>query len=404
MRNRISVMILLLLCCIFVSGSLQAQAREAGGAEQIPMRGVWVGTVNHIDYPSIPTKDSKILKREIDTVIKNCKAEGFNAIFLQVRPDSDAIYPSEVYPWSAYLTGVQGLAPIDGFDPLAYWVQQAHANEMQLHAWINPYRITTNGVEEWNALSQQNPAKLHPDWVIQYSNQNFYYNPALPEVRALIEAGVMEIVHNYDVDGIHMDDYFYPGKDFPDQAYYMALNQGQFSTIEDWRRNNVNILIQEIDQQVHEVRADIQWGISPSGVWENQSANPLGSDTQGGNPSYSKLYADTRLWALSGWIDYIAPQIYWNIGHDKADYTKLVNWWSDTLKDSPTKLYIGLADYKAYQVKPGNVWYGGTELCRQMKLNQDNEKVAGEIHFRYQLIMSDPMIKRVISDTYTKEK
>lgn len=391
-------LIFIIVCFFTVTLNCYAKEGEVSGSDT--MRGVWVATVNHIDYPSVPTSNSSILKKEIDEVIRNCKEEGFNAIFLQVRPNSDAIYPSDIYPWSAYLTGTQGVAPTKSFDPLEYWVEQAHKNNMELHAWINPYRITTNGVDEWNALNANNPARLHPDWVIQYTNGNFYFNPALPEVRAMIEAGVMEIVNRYKVDGIHMDDYFYPGKDFPDQAYYAILNNGKFSNIEDWRRNNVNVLIQEIDQLIHGKDPDLQWGISPSGVWENQSANSLGSNTQGGNPSYSKLYADTRLWALSGWIDYIAPQIYWNVGHEKADYATLVNWWSKTLKNSPTKLYIGLADYKAYQVPDDSVWYGGTEIARQMQMNQETEKVSGEIHFRYKSIVNNPVLSQTIKQRY----
>ena len=386
--------------CLCLLCPLTVYAKEGEDMASVPMRGVWVATVNHIDYPSVPTSNGNVLKKEIDEVVNNCKAEGFNAIFLQVRPNSDAIYSSTIYPWSSYLTGTQGKAPTKQFDPLDYWIKQAHKNGIELHAWINPYRITSNGVAEWNALDPQNPARLHSDWVIQYGNDNFYFNPALPEVRAMIEAGVMEIIDGYDVDGIHMDDYFYPGKDFPDQAYYAILNNGQFSSIEDWRRNNVNILIQEIDQLVHSKDVNIQWGISPSGVWENKSANPLGSDTMGGNPSYSKLYADTRLWAMSGWIDYIAPQIYWNIGHEKADYKTLVEWWSDTLKDSPTKLYIGLADYKAYQVQADSVWYGGTEIQKQMQMNKDNEKVSGEIHFRYKIVVNDPVLSQTIGTMY----
>lgn len=395
--KKIAGYIFMVLCLL---STMNCYGKEVAGKETAPMRGVWVATVNHIDYPSVPTNNSNTLKREIDEVIRNCKEVGFNAIFLQVRPNSDAIYPSDIYPWSAYLTGTQGKAPTKNFDPLAYWIEQAHKNNMELHAWINPYRITSNGVEEWNALSPRNPARLHSDWVIRYTNDNFYFNPALPEVRAMIKTGVMEIVNRYDVDGIHMDDYFYPGKDFPDQAYYAILNDGKFSNIEDWRRNNVNILIQELEQLIHKANPKLQWGISPSGVWENQSANPLGSNTMGGNPSYSKLYADTRLWALSGWIDYIAPQIYWNMGHEKADYTTLVKWWSETLKNSPTKLYIGLADYKAYQVQADSVWYGGTELTKQMQMNQENSKVSGEIHFRYRLVVSDPVLLQTVKEEY----
>ena len=401
--------LLIVLLCICICGMpMSAYAKESIKSSSAAKRsntenelhGVWIATVKHIDYPTIPTTNAKTLRNEIDRQVSDCKEMGFNTIFLQVRPNCDAIYPSALFPWSAYLTGNQGVAPDGGFDPLAHWIKTAHAKGMELHAWINPYRITSDGEKEWNAVSAKSPAKLHPEWVIQYTDGNYYFNPAIPEVRQLIEAGIMEIVNQYEVDGIHMDDYFYPGKDFPDEAYYAANNQQNFTSIADWRRNNVTTLVKEINQQVHAAKSDIQWGISPSGVWENKSANALGSNTQGGNPSYSKMYADTRLWATEGWIDYIAPQIYWNIGHEKADYAILLDWWTTTLAGSQTKLYIGLADYKAYQATETSVWYGGTELKKQMQMNADNGVVDGEIHFRYKLISEDTVLRKLITNKY----
>ena len=353
------------------------------------MKGIYVSTVLNLDYPAAPTTDSAQLKAQIDSIVTNCSNLGMNSIFFQVRPCTDAFYQSSIFPWSKYATGVQGIAPSNGFDPLAYFITQAHAKKMTLHAWVNPYRITKNPAD-WNTLAANNPAKLHPEWVKVYTDGNYYFDPGIPAVRSLIESGVQELITNYDLDGIHMDDYFYPGIAFPDDATFAAFNNNQFSNKADWRRNNVNLLIQELDYIIHSYNPNLQFGISPSGVWENQSANPLGSPTKGGHPSYSKLFADTRKWALEGWIDYIAPQIYWENGHKLCDYATLQNWWATTLAGSDTKLYIALANYRANDASATSPWYNGAEISRQMLQNKQNPNVSGEIHFRYGTIMSNP--------------
>lgn len=364
------------------------------------MQGMWISTVYNLDYPSSPTTDSAQLKAEADEILDNCKEMGINNVFLQVRPASDALYKSSIYPWSAYLTGQQGTAPADGFDPLQYWIEGAHSRGMKLHAWVNPYRATkVSSGDALSSLAATNPAKLHPEYIIKYTDGNYYYNPALPEVRQLVIDGIMEIVNNYDVDGIHMDDYFYPGTDFNDEASFQQL-KGSFTDKGDWRRNNVNLLVAGIKSAIDASGKDVEFGISPAGIWANSSNNPLGSNTSG-NEAYYSNYADTRKWALEGTVDYIAPQIYWEIGHSVADYATLVNWWSETLKDAPAKLYIGLADYKSNGVTDSaSPWYAGNEIVKQVNMNKSIPKISGEIHFRYKMIMNTSGLTDKIKQLY----
>lgn len=209
------------------------------------MRGVWVATVANIDYPSRQGLTADELKSEADTILDNIAAMGLNTVFFQVRPSADALYQSDIFPWSCYVSGTAGQAPDQDFDVLSYWVEAAHSRGLQLHAWLNPYRITRSGQEELDALPETSPARQHPEWVVEYDG-NYYFNPGLPAVQQLVVDGAAEIVRNYDVDGIHLDDYFYPGTDFNDAAAYERYG-ADFDDIDDWRRDNVNDLIATLD-------------------------------------------------------------------------------------------------------------------------------------------------------------
>lgn len=371
---------------------------DSGSVKTSEMRGVWVATVLNIDYPSSAATDPEALKNEALKVLDNVKAIGFNAVFLQVRPASDAIYNSQYFPWSKYLTGTQGVAPEDGFDPLEFWVTEAHKRGIELHAWINPYRITKIKVGEakydFNSLASSNPARLHPEWVVKYSDGNLYYNPGIPEVRRLIMDGVLEIVNNYDVDGIHFDDYFYPGSNFDDAATYAVYGAG-FSNIDDWRRENVNTLIRDLSSMLKATGRNIRFGISPFGIWANKDENSLGSDTKG-SQSYSNHYADSRRWVKEGIIDYIAPQIYWNIGFTIADYSKLLNWWKDTVSGTGVDLYIGQAAYRCGNSSPSSAWYGVSEIEKQLKLNTNTEGIKGSIFYTYNSFENEPALGSVV--------
>lgn len=371
-----------ILAALLLLSILIPAAAAAPLSTESQMRGVWVSSVYNLDYPSTATADSAVLKAEADAILDNCASLGFNAVFLQVRPSSDALYPSEIFPWSRYLTGApQGIEPSKDFDPLEYWIAGAHERGLELHAWINPYRITRDGDSEWEALSPDNPAKQHQDWVVRY-NDNYYYDPALEEVRSLVVDGAVEIVRKYDVDGIHLDDYFYPGADFDDSASFKEFGAG-YSDIADWRRNNVNLLIAELDEKLHRADPAIAFGISPSGIWDNAPANPRGSQTNGYS-AYSQSFADGLFWIQNGIIDYICPQIYWNIGSEAADFATLLDWWHEAVRGTDVKLYIGLAAYRSAEAEDEeNVWYGSDELTRQLELIDRTGKASGSVQFRY---------------------
>ncbi len=368
-------------------------------ASENSMRGVWVSTVYGLDFPSAATTDSTRLKSDIDAIITNVKDAGFNTIFLQVRPGADSFYPSVIFPWSKYLTGKSGLAPSNGFDPLKYWVDACHNNSLEIHAWINPYRVTKGSDAELNALCADHPAKLHPEWLVKYKDGNYYFNPGIPDVQDLVYNGVAEILQNYDVDGLHMDDYFYPGADFNDNATYNKYNNGRFSNIADWRRNNVNELVKSL----HNLSRlyGTEFGISPSGIWDNLKDNALGSNTRG-RSSYSELFADSRAWVKNGYVDYIAPQVYWEFGYEIADYGIVTKWWQDVCDGTNVKLYIGLATYRASEVGSDSVWYGGKETLKQMQYNHSQSNIDGEIHFRYKLIFGTPGISDVVKNFYAQ--
>ena len=381
------------------SGKVWAASSSNGNADN--MRGIWVSTVSNLDYPTAKTTDAAKLKAEADTILDNIKAMNMNTVFFQVRPCGDAFYKSSIFPWSSYISGKQGTAPSDGFDPLEYWVSAAHARGLELHAWINPYRITRGGDTEWNSLPASNPAKgAYADCVVKYSDGNYYYDPGNPKSIDLIVKGALEIVNNYDVDGIHMDDYFYPSPSFNDDASWKAYGSG-YSDKSEWRRDNVNKLVAELDSKLHQADSSIRFGISPQGIWANSTTMPNGSATWG-NEAYTQKFADCVAWINAGTIDYIAPQIYWNVGYSGADYSVLAKWWSDTVKNTDVDLYIGMADYKSTNITDKtSAWYGTSELKRQLDINKADSGIKGEIHFRYKSVVNDASIVNLYKTYYT---
>ena len=309
-----------------------------------PLSAAWVTTIWNIDYPSKTTTNSKQLKDEINQLISNAVAANLNALFFQVRPCADAFYQSNIFPWSKWLTGTQGLSPGGGFDPLEYIIEQCHKYDIQLHTWINPYRITALTSD---ILIPTHPAILYPELTIEVEGK-LYFNPGEPLARKLIIDGVSEIVQNYDIDGIHYDDYFYP-EGIVNEDLQTWIDHGEnFNNIADWRRNNVDELIRLTYQAVKEINPNVAFGVSPSGIWANKTSNTLGSDTHGFQ-SYYAIYSDSRGWVKNGYVDYIAPQIYWRIGQQGSDFLTVINWWHNVCKDTPVELYIGLASYKNFE-------------------------------------------------------
>lgn len=388
----------LLLCTAVAIACFYVPEDTSVSAEYDELRGLWVSTVANIDYPSTQTTNADTLQSELLTIIENADAMGFNSIFFQVRPASDAFYQSDIFPWSRYLTGTQGTAPENGFDPLAFAIEETHKRGMELHAWINPYRIT-NTASDNDKLAANNPAVLHPELVITDSNGKMYYNPGEADAIDLIIAGAVEIVQKYDVDGIHMDDYFYPTASFNDDGTY-AYYQDQYPDKADWRRSMVDTLVREMGAAVHEVKPDVQFGISPSGIWANDDT-PGGSATRGSS-SYHQLYADTKGWVEKGYLDYIMPQIYWNIGYEIADYSILSQWWSDvvTNANNGTKLYIGEAAYKASEGST-DAWKGDNginELRTHVQMCRENSNISGYCMFTYGDFIDTPALYQLMQE------
>ena len=252
-------------------------------------------------------------KQEYIQLLDRLQGMGMNTVFVQVRPKADAFYKSSINPWSDILTGTQGKDP--GYDPMAFMIEETHQRGMEFHAWLNPYRVTTSGTNV-NALATNHPARLNPDWVISY-NDKLYYNPALEAVQQHIADTVSEIVTKYDVDGIHFDDYFYPSN------YPLPSGEGRDGAVANSRRQDINNMVQKVYRTIKRIDSTVQFGISPIGIWKNQGSDPEGSLTNGGEGYYS-VFADAKAWVKHGWIDYIVPQLYWEIGHSKADYATLV--------------------------------------------------------------------------------
>lgn len=399
LKLTVSVLIIIISMSLLVSAASDSSQIALHDPD---LRGVWVASVLNIDYPAHPVTDSEVLKSEALKILDSAAETGFNAVFLQVRPSSDALYKSSYYPWSKYLTGSQGLAPDGGFDPLEFWVSEAHKRGIQLHAWINPYRITKKLDNEpkydLTSLSPMNPAVLHPNWVVKYSDGNLYFDPGIPEVRKLIVDSALEIVNYYAVDGIHFDDYFYPGRDFNDKATFAKYGSA-YSNIDDWRRANVNTLVGGLSKAIKATGKPVRFGISPFGIWANKKSDPLGSDTLG-MESYNDHYADTRKWVKEGLIDYIAPQLYWNIGYSVADYSKLESWWRDTVRGTGVDLYIGQAAYRAGNSNPSSAWYGVSEIAKQMELNKKDSEVKGSIFFNYTTLEDNEALTAVVKAEY----
>jgi len=341
------------------------------------MRGVWVTSAYNLDFPSRRNMNAAEMRNEIDTILARVHSLGMNAVFVQVRPSADALYRSEIFPWSHQLTGTRGQAPPDNFDPLAYWIQQAHSLGIEVHAWVNPYRIThrSENITDVNQLPQGHPARENPTWAIAYGG-GLFFDPGNPAVRQLVADGVAEIMRNYNIDGIHLDDYFYPSRNFPDHASFAVYGAGQ--DLHDWRRENVNSMIRLLQSTVRQINPNVRFGISPTAIWMNRSTDPRGSDTRG-MESFHSLYADTRRWVLEGWVDYIAPQIYWYMGFEIADYERVLSWWEDLTAGTNVDLYVGLAIYR--EVLGRANWDG--EILRQLNRNLQSSEVRGSIFFRY---------------------
>ncbi|WP_433235196.1 family 10 glycosylhydrolase [Streptosporangium sp. CA-135522] len=365
------------------------------------LRAMWVASVANIDWPSKTGLSVSAQQAEFRAWLDLAVQKNMNAVVVQVRPTADAFWPSSYEPWSQWLSGTQGVDP--GYDPLAFMVGEAHARNLEFHAWFNPYRVANH--DDPTRLVPSHPARQNPGWRFAYGGK-LYYNPGIPAVRDFIENAVMDAVTRYDLDGVHLDDYFYPypvsGETIPDASTYAQYGAG-FDNVGDWRRNNVNLLVQELDQRIHTAKSWVAFGVSPFGIWRNAATDPLGSRTSG-MQSYDAIYADTRLWVKQGWVDYIAPQIYWHIGYPVADYAVLTAWWSAAVKDTGVQLLVGQAAYRAGASGQDAAWQQPGELTSHLYDNRQHPEVLGDIFFSAKDVRADRIggISRLVADHYSK--
>ncbi|MYT25343.1 family 10 glycosylhydrolase [Streptomyces sp. SID7760] len=377
-----------------------ARRRAPRARAAAEFRAMWIASVENVDWPSESGLGAGEQRDELIRLLDAAVARRLNAVILQVRPAADAMWPGAREPWSQWLTGEQGEDP--GWDPLGTAVAEAHARGLELHAWFNPYRVANH--TDPGRLAEGHPARRNPDWTVAY-NKKLYYNPGLPEVRAFVQEAMLDAVSRYEVDGVHWDDYFYPypvaGEEFDDADAY-ERHGGGFASRADWRRANTDALVREMSARVRTVRPAARFGISPFAVWRNSERDPLGSPTQAGVETYDDLYADTRKWVREGWIDYIVPQVYWQIGHPTADYAKVVPWWAQTVAGTDVALYVGEALYRCDRSSATAAWRDPQELSRHLTFARDYPEVRGHVYFSAKQVVADPngAMARVVADHY----
>ena len=346
---------ILFFVLLMLATTIQAQQKRE-------FRGAWIQCVNGQFKGMGTERMQKTLTYQLDEL----KKDGCNVIIFQVRPECDALYDSSIEPWSYYLTGEQGSRPYPYWDPLQWMIEQCHKRGMELHAWINPYRAKTKAAHV-NAVNHV--VVQHPEWTFQYDGLTLL-NPALKQCRDYICQVVKDIVDRYDVDGLHIDDYFYPypvpGVAIPDKANFQANNYG-LENQGDWRRLNVNLFIEQLYQTVHSVKPWVKVGISPFGIYRNQKNDPNGSRTNG-LQNYDDLYADVLLWDREGWMDYCVPQLYWEIGNKAADYEELIHWWNANITKSD--LYIGEDIERTAKFN---------QMARKMELHTQMPRIKGTV-------------------------
>ena len=357
-KNLLSMLLLLLVASM---ASAQAPKRE--------FRGAWLHTVHQRQYAKMnPEQTQKYLKGLLDSL----QMTGHNAVVFQVRPSADALYPSKLEPWSRFLTGTPGVAPVPEWDPLQFMIIESHKRGMELHAWLNPYRVTTSKDEK---LAPNHIYYKHPERFVTYDGK-MYFDPGLPENREFIQEVVADIVSRYNVDAIHMDDYFYPypvkGQEFPDAESFAKyggdLERG------DWRRQNVNLLIEGLHKVIQKHKPWVRLGISPFGIWRNKRNDERGSDTNG-LQNYDELYADVILWTERGWVDYMLPQLYWELEKEVASSEKLAYWWNDYANGR--HMYIGQDVHKTMTVKDINGSKDSNQLAHKIALSRELPNIHG---------------------------
>ncbi len=355
----------LLAVSTIMSSNVQAQQSNP----KREFRGAWLHTVFQSQYSRQSTEENqKYLSAQLDSL----QRAGINVVLWQVRPQADALYISDLEPWSRHLTGKAGEAPSPLWDPLQYMIDECHSRGMELHAWLNPYRVTCTSKE---TLPKGHIYYEHPEWFVRYDGK-LYFNPGLDESREFICKVVGDIVQRYDVDAIHMDDYFYPypvkGLAFNDNATYKKYGEGM--SLGDWRRKNVDMLIEDVYHTIREQKPWVRFGVSPFGVWRNKKNDPRGSDTNAFE-NYSGLYADVLKWSEEGWVDYLLPQLYWELEHKLASSQKLAYWWDEHANGR--HMYFGQDVRKTMDKHSIDGSGENSQLDHKIRLSRELEHVQG---------------------------
>jgi len=348
---------------------LCTQAQETPRKRE--MRGTWIATFANIDWPT-RTQTPAQQRSALISILDHHKATGINTIYMQVRSQCDAMYQSSIEPWSADLNGVQGRAPSPLWDPMQFAIDECRKRGMEFHAWINPYRAVSSA-GNLPGFAANHIAKVHPEWLLN-NGTTLTLDPGIPAVRDYIISVITDILQRYDVDGIHFDDYFYPPGTFNDNASFNADPRG-FTVRADWRRDNVNILIQRVYQTVKDLKPWVKFGVSPSGIYRNSTNPAIGTNTSG-SEHYNAVFADSKKWLEQGWVDYIEPQVYWYMGQPGANYTIIVPWWNNNANGR--HIYIGMAGYKVNDGTQGTPWLNPSMIPNEVRLNRGNPNVYGQ--------------------------
>ncbi len=370
---------------------------EPGNAVPPPpareFRAAWITEVaTNADWPSKPGLPVAQQKAELISLLDRAQQLHLNAIFFQVRPACDAMYASELEPWSEKITGTQGKAPQPFYDPLAFAIAEAHRRGLELHAWINPFRASHP--EAKSPASTNQIVWTHPELIRRYGDQ-VWLDPGEPAAQAHTLAVVLDVVNRYDVDGIVFDDYFYPYPiknlvghtlDFPDDASWQKYGMKSGLSRADWRRNNVNQFVQKVSQEIKIAKPDVQFGISPFGIWRPQNPPQVK-----GLDAYGSLYADARLWLANGWVDYLAPQLYWPVASPGQSFPVLFNWWR-AQNPKGRHVFAAVEDTK----------FPAEEITRQIQAVRTQTSVSGEIHFHLRSVTGNPALAAAVQARYAQ--
>ena len=357
-------------------------------APQREFRGVWVATVGNIDWPSNKGLSTADQQKELLAILDAAASHGLNAVIFQVRPAGDAMYRSKIEPWSEYLTGRQGQAPDPLWDPLAFAVKEAHARGLELHAWFNPYRARHPSAT--GPLAKSHIARRRPGLVKKYGTQ-LWMDPGEPAVRAQTVKVVLDVVRRYDIDGVHLDDYFYPYKErrangsteFPDAASWKRYRRkGGTLDRDDWRRHNVDLLIEALHRGIAKAKPWVKFGVSPFGIW--RPGNP---ETVKGFDAYAELYADSRKWLREGWVDYFTPQLYWAMGKEGQRYPELLAWWAEQ-NVKHRHLWPGNYTNKVTANGDSAAWRRD-EVVAQVRATRAQPGATGNVHFSATAFLDD---------------